>query len=347
MINYSNLLNREEININNIDKLNYINDKVILITGGVGSIGSEILRQLVKFNCKIIVYDNNECSYFYIKNELKSFDNITYILGDIMEYEKLENVFKTYNIDIVYHAAAYKHVPIMEDNEYESVRVNVIGTKNISDLSLKYKVKKFIYVSTDKAVNPTNVMGCCKRVSETYIKYLYHQSKTTEFITTRFGNVLGSSGSVIPAFIEAINQNKNLEITHKDITRYFMTIPEAAKLVLLSSCICNGDQTVLFDMGDPVKIYDLGKNILKHLNREDLSLVIVGLRPGEKMYEELSYTHETAQKVKYDKIIILQSDEVNYDTFINNYNKLISIKSNIDKKDIRVLLKTIVPEYNY
>jgi nucleoside-diphosphate-sugar epimerase/NDP-sugar pyrophosphorylase family protein len=339
------LLNREEININNINELNYLESKTILVTGGFGSIGSEIIRQLLNYNVKIIIYDNNECGYYNFKNEFKNYKNIIFILGCISNYNKVECLLSMYNIDIIYHVAAYKHVPILEENQYEAIKINVIGTKNIADLSLKYDIKKFIFISTDKAVNPTSVMGTSKRVSEMYIQYLWNKYKTTQFIITRFGNVLGSSGSVLPTFINNINNNINLELTDINITRYFMTISEAAKLVLLSSCICQDNKTVLFNMGEAIKIYDLAKNLLKMMKREDLSINIIGLRPGEKLYEELYYKNEIVLNTKYDKILLLKSNIIDNENFIENYNKLIQVKFN--DLNIKELLKKIVSDYNY
>ena len=345
-LQYSQLLNREEINIDNISELKYLNNKTILVTGGYGSIGSEIVRQLLNYNVKIIIYDNNECNYFYLQNELKYKKcNIEYILGCINDVEKLESVFLNNNVDVIYHVAAYKHVPILEENIYEAIKINVIGTKNIADLSLKHNIKKFIFISTDKAVNPSNVMGASKRTSEMYINYLWNKYKTTQFIITRFGNVLGSSGSVLPIFINNINNNFNLQLTDINITRYFMTIPEAAKLVLLSSCICENNNTVLFNMGEPIKLYDLAKNLLKMLKREDLSIDIIGLRPGEKLHEELYYKNEIVLNTKYDKILLLKSNIIDNENFIENYNKLIQVKNN--DLNIKELLKKIVSDYNY
>ncbi len=346
-INFSELLNREEINLDNINDLEYLTNKTIMVTGGYGSIGSEIVRQLIKFSVKkIIIYDNNECNFFYLKEELKN-NNIIYILGDINDNNKIEDVFINNIIDIVYHVAAYKHVPILEDNEYESIKVNINGTKIVADLSLKYNIKKFIFVSTDKAVNPTNVMGCCKRISEIYCNYLWNQYHRTEFITTRFGNVLGSSGSVIPSFIKNINNNQDLFITHKDITRYFMTIPEAAKLVILSSCIGKENNKLLFDMGEPVKIIDLANNLLNQFNIKNIKIKISNLRPGEKMYEELFYNKENLLKTNYNKILLLQSEQINFEEFIKNYNEILKIKFNENSKIIRNMLKKIVNEYNF
>ena len=345
-LDYRKLLNRKEITIDDLKEIDYLNNKNILVTGGFGSIGSEIVRKLLNYNVKIIIYDNNECNYYYLSKELCKYKNITYILGCINDFKKVEYIFLKNKIDLVYHAAAYKHVPIMEDNIYESVKTNIISVKNIADLSLKYNVKKFIYISTDKAVNPTNIMGCCKRISEIYISYLWDKYKTTHFITTRFGNVLGSSGSVIPIFLDRISNNNNIELTDMKITRYFMTISEAAKLVILSSCICIENNKVLFDMGSSIKIYDLAKNILKQLKREDLQIEIIGLRKGEKLYEELYYDNETIINTNYKKILLLKNNnKFDYINFLKTYNELINISFNTT--NIKHLLKKIVPEYKY
>ena len=266
-IDYNKLLGREEIILDINEDLNYLKHKKILITGGFGSIGYHVVKELIKFGFYyLIIYDNNECNYFYIQNELNN-ENIKYILGDIMDTDKIEDIFINNKIDIVYHVAAYKHVSLLEVNEYESVKINIFGTKNIADIALKYGTEKFIFISTDKAVNPSNVMGCCKRISEKYIEYLWNTYKKTKFITIRLGNVLGSSGSLIPKFIKMINNNeKILYVTHKEVTRYFITIFEAARLIILSSCIGDTNNKFLLDMGEPINIYDLTCNLLKYLN---------------------------------------------------------------------------------
>ena len=347
-IDYSKLLNREEIKIKDNINIEYLQDKKILVFGGFGSIGSEIVNQLLNLNVKIIVYDNNECNYFYFKNLWKEYENkINFVLGDIRDNKKLETIFSRYNIDIVYSVAAYKHVPILEDNEYESIMVNIYGIKKTADLSLKYKIKKYIFVSTDKAVNPTNIMGCCKRISELYMNYLWNKYKKTEFITTRFGNVLGSSGSLIPTILNCIEQNKNIELTHKDITRYFMSISEASKLVILSSCICKNNEKVLFDMGEPIKISDLIHNLLKLLNKTNTKINITGLRKGEKLYEDLYYQKEKIRKTDIEKIFLLETEEIDLENFIDKYNDLISINPDLNGYKIRKKLKNIVSEYNY
>lgn len=340
-INFKYLLNRDEIKIKNCEEIKNLVNKNILVTGGFGSIGSHIVKKLNKIGSNIIIYDNNECNYFNLKNELGD-KNIQYILGDINDFDKLETIFKNNKIDIIYHVAAYKHVSILEDNGYESVKVNIVGTKNIADLSIKYKISKFIFVSTDKAVNPTNIMGLCKRISELYINYLWENYKTTIFIITRFGNVLGSSGSIIPIFIKRINENKNLQITHKDITRYFMTINEASKIVIISSCICNENNIVIFDMGKPIKIYDLAIKLLNYLNIKNLNIEYIGLKKGEKIHEELYYKNEQIEKILYNKIIFLKNIKFDYNEFIKNYNILLNVTPFHSNNYIKELLNKII-----
>lgn len=357
-------INRKEICINNIDELDYLNNKTILVTGGTGSIGSEIVRQLLNYNVKIIIYDNSEYGLWKLERDIirkkkknynishhsnhlsKCLSKCFFILGDINNYNKLDNIFQDKNIDIVFHAAAYKHVPILEINEFESININVCGTKNIADLSLKYNISKFIFVSTDKAVHPSSIMGCSKRVCEKYINYLWNTkniSSKTSFITTRFGNVFGSSGSVLPCFIENINNNINLQVTDENVTRYFMTIPEAARLELLVACIGCDNNKFIFDMGEPINIYSLAKNILKYFNITDLSIDILGLRPGEKMHEELSYNTEDILECPFKNLLRFKTDELEPD-FIEKFNKLIKIQYK-DSNMIRTILKSIEPTY--
>ncbi len=352
-IDYNKLLNREPIDIDLSETKDFLNNKQILITGGCGSIGSEIVRQLVKLNINnLIIYDNNECGIFDFRNELRGAYNIgisthpiQYILGDIRDKLKLKEVFEQNNIAMVFHAAAYKHVPLMEFHPDESIKTNIIGTKNIADLSLEYNVDKFIMISTDKAVNPTNIMGASKRVSELYINSLNNKNSKCKFITTRFGNVLGSTGSVIPTFLKKINSNENLCLTHKDITRYFMTIPEAAQLVLHSSFLGNGGEILLFDMGDPVKIYDLAEKMIELYGNPDISINILNLRPGEKLYEELLCNGENIVPTENKKIMKLKHDEnIDYNLFFNIFEKIINFQfTNIS--ELKDLFKKIVPDY--
>lgn len=348
-IDYNKLLNREPIIVDNIKTYEYLKNKKILISGGCGSIGSEIVKQLLNLEINnLIVVDNSECGTFELKNEvIEKYKNnqVKFYLTDILDSHRLNQIFNSEKPEIIYHCAAYKHVPIMEENPWESIKVNIIGTKNIADISIKYNVNKFLMISTDKAVNPTNVMGASKRVSELYINNLNRQSNT-QFITTRFGNVLGSSGSVIPTFIKQINKYKKIDITHKDIIRYFMTIPEAAQLVLYASTIGKRGQILMFDMGEPVKIYDLAQNIIKNYTNNDIQINIIGLRAGEKLYEELLCNGENTLETdnKYIKIS-KHNEEIDYNIFLNNYNELIETYKYLNQTEIKNKLKELVPEY--
>jgi FlaA1/EpsC-like NDP-sugar epimerase len=348
-IDYNKLLNREPIIVNNIKTQEYLKNKKILISGGCGSIGSEIVKQLLYLEINnLIIVDNSECGIFELKNEVKEYfknNQVKFHLADILDSHRLDRIFINEKPEIIYHCAAYKHVPIMEDNPWESIKVNIMGTKNIADISIKYKVEKFLMISTDKAVNPTNVMGASKRVSEIYINNLNRQSDT-QFITTRFGNVLGSSGSVIPTFIKQINKYKKIDITHKDIIRYFMTIPEAAQLVLYASTIGRRGQILMFDMGEPVKIYDLAQNIIKNYTNNDIQINISGLRAGEKLYEELLCNGENTLGTDNEHIKISKHrDEIDYNLFLENYNSLIETYKYLNPIEIKTKLKKLVPEY--
>ena len=348
-IDYNKLLNREPILVDNIKTHKYLKNKKILISGGCGSIGSEIVKQLLYLEINnLIIVDNNECGIFELKNEVSErFKNnqVKFHLADILDSHRLDRIFNNERPEIIYHCAAYKHVPIMEDNPWESIKVNIMGTKNIAEISIKYNVAKFLMISTDKAVNPTNVMGASKRVSEIYINNLNKQSDT-QFITTRFGNVLGSSGSVIPTFIKQINKYRKIDITHKDIIRYFMTIPEAAQLVLYASTIGKRGQILMFDMGAPVRIYDLAQNIIKNYTNNDIEINIIGLRAGEKLYEELLCDGENTLETDNEHIKISKhNEEINYDEFLDNYNKLIETYKYLNPTEIKNRLKQLVTEY--
>ena len=342
-IDYDKLLGKKKFSPNYNSLVN-LKDKTILITGGVGSIGSEIVRHLVILNVKkIIVYDIYECGIFNLRNELNN-DNIIFKLGNILDKDRLENIFREYDISYIYHVAAYKHVPILESNIKEAIKNNVVGTKNIVDLSIKYKSDKIILVSTDKAVNPSSIMGMTKRICELYIKYCSMDSFTT-FITTRFGNVIGSSGSVIPTFINYLNEGINLKLTHKDITRYFMTIPEASYLVLISSLIAKNGQVLIFKMGDPIKIYDIATRLLDQLNIKNKKIDIIGLRPGEKMYEELFYENETLLPSINEKILLLKHNKLS-SNFIIKFNNLIKNYNSINNKELILVIKNIISNNN-
>jgi FlaA1/EpsC-like NDP-sugar epimerase len=273
-------------------------------------------------------------------------NNIIYILGDINDIQHLQRVYELNKPEIVYHCAAYKHVNIIEDNPNEAVRINIIGTKNVADLAINNNVKKFIMISTDKAVNPTSIMGVSKRIAELYVSYLNNKQNQTEFVITRFGNVLGSSGSVIPTFISNINKNEPIKITHPEIIRYFMTIPEAAKLILQASMIGKAGEILLFDMGKPVKIYDLAINMINLYSDKKIDIIFTSLGKGEKLYEELLCKDENIVPTDNEKIMKLKiSDNIDYNDFMNKFDELINV--NLSDEKIIILFKNIVVDYKY
>ncbi len=345
------LLERDAIQLDKDNIKNQFTNKTILITGAAGSIGSEIVRQVIKFNPKkIILLDQAESPLYEMEMEL--FDKYKeqqyeIVMGDIRNKERMENVFKTLNPEIIFHAAAYKHVPMMENNPSESILTNVLGTKNLADLSVQYKVEKFVMVSTDKAVNPTNVMGSSKRIAEIYTQSLGKKS-STKFITTRFGNVLGSNGSVIPRFRQQIENGGPITITHPEITRFFMTIPEACQLVLEAGAMGNGGEIFIFDMGESVKIVDLAKKMVKlsglTLNK-DIRIVYTGLRPGEKLYEELLTTEENTIPTHHKQILIAKVKEYDFDSTSKSISDLIQLFDKQDNNAIVKKMKELVPEY--
>lgn len=314
------LLGRKEIKPNQPLIQQALGGKRILVTGAAGSIGSEIVRQLTKYSPTIMLLDQAETPLFYIQNELNDdYPKLNKIItiASINDKKHLEEIFSLFQPQIVFHAAAYKHVPMMETSPYEATFTNVIGTKNVADLSMKYNAERFIMISTDKAVNPTNVMGATKRYAEMYVESLKNnKDNNTKFIITRFGNVLGSNGSVIPRFKQQIQQGGPLTVTHPEITRYFMTIPEASRLVLEAVTMGEGGEIFLFDMGKPVKIKDLAERMIKLSGLEpqkDIKIEYVGLRPGEKLYEELLTKKENILPTYHQKIFIAKTEEVNVD----------------------------------
>lgn len=348
-VNIEDLLERNPIKVENPILEKEFNQKTILITGAAGSIGSEIAKQISTYNSKhLILLDQAESDLYNLQQDFKhrKVENYSAILADIRNKNRMKIIFETFKIDIVFHAAAYKHVPLMENNPYEAASVNILGTKNIMDLSSKHSIDKFVMVSTDKAVNPTNVMGATKRVAEIYAKCLQEKSKT-KFIITRFGNVLGSNGSVIPLFKKQISHGGPITVTHKDITRYFMTIPEACQLVLEAGTMGNGGEIFVFDMGESVKIFDIAIKMIRLSGfkyPEDISIKIVGLRPGEKLYEELLSDKESTLPTYHDKIMIAKVKNLNNEKTlikINDFNNLNDFTNN----QIVTQLKTIVPEY--
>ena len=343
------LLDRVPINIKNNRISKELKDKVIVVTGGAGSIGSELVRQIANYEYKsLIVIDQAESALYDLQQELiqNGFHNFIPIVGDIRDKNRMSGLFQEHKPNMVFHAAAYKHVPLMEYNAYEAVKINVAGTKVIVDLSLDNNVDKFIFVSTDKAVNPTNVMGATKRIAEMYISCSQQQSKT-KFITTRFGNVLGSNGSVIPLFKKQIEKGGPLTVTHKDITRYFMTIPEAAQLVLEAGGMGQGGEIFIFDMGESVRIFNLAKNMIKLSGLrypEDIDIKITGLRPGEKLYEELLANGENTMPTYHKKIMISKSREFDFEDVRSKINELCVTNMFFNGNPV-ALMKAIVPEY--
>lgn len=345
------LLERDAIQLD-IDIIkNQLSNKTILVTGAAGSIGSEIVRQVIKFNPKkIILLDQAESPLYEMEMELHDkYKQQQYeiVMGDIRNKDRMENVFKTFAPNIVFHAAAYKHVPMMENNPSESIFTNVLGSKNLADLSVQYKVEKFVMVSTDKAVNPTNVMGASKRIAEIYTQSL-NKNATTKFITTRFGNVLGSNGSVIPRFRQQIETGGPVTITHPDITRFFMTIPEACQLVLEAGAMGKGGEIFIFDMGESVKIVDLAKKMIKLsglILDKDISIIYTGLRPGEKLYEELLANEENTIPTHHKQILIAKVKEYDFETISSSINELIHLFDQQNNKSIVKKMKELVPEF--
>lgn len=343
------LLNRVPINIKKSKVSDELKGQVIMVTGGAGSIGSEIVRQIANYDYKsLIIIDQAESDLYNLQQELKQngFHNFIPMVGDIRDKNRMNTFFQEYKPTIVFHAAAYKHVPLMEYNAYEAIKVNIAGTKMLVDLSLNYNVEKFVFVSTDKAVNPTNVMGATKRIAEMYISCM-HQENKTKFITTRFGNVLGSNGSVIPLFRKQIQNGGPLTVTHKDITRYFMTIPEASQLVLEAAAMGQGGEIFIFDMGKSVRIFDLAKNMIKLSGLrypEDIDIKVTGLRPGEKLYEELLASGENTLPTYHQKIMISKVRELNYAEVRSKVDEL-CVSNMFFNGDTVKLMKEIVPEY--
>ena len=332
-IKLEDLLGREEIKINTKEVLSFIEDKIIFVTGGGGSIGSELINQIAKYNPKkIINIEINENVSYLMELELKRkypFLDYRTEIASVRDFDKLDILFNKYKPDILFHAAAHKHVPLMENNPEEAIKNNIFGTKNIAECCLKYRLESVVLISTDKAVNPTNVMGATKRVCEMIFQKYSEKSSDTKFMAVRFGNVLGSNGSVIPIFSKLIEEGKNLTLTHKDIIRYFMTIPEAAQLVIEAAIIGKGGEILILDMGEPVKIYDLAKNMIK-LSGSTVGIDIVGLRPGEKLFEELLYDINSSEKTSNNKIYVTNMENEKVQVDIDNYYTILEklIKEN-------------------
>ena len=350
-IKIEDLLERESIKLDNINIVREVVDKTVMVTGAAGSIGSEISRQLIQYKpSKIILLDQAESPMYDLQFELRNnepykqyADHLEFIIANVKDKHRMEEIFAEHRPQIIYHAAAYKHVPFMEENPYESILVNVFGTKNVADLAIKYGAQKFVMISTDKAVNPTNVMGATKRMAEIYI-----QSRSTEqthFVTTRFGNVLGSNGSVIPLFKKQLEAGGPLTVTHKDIIRYFMTIPEACNLVLEAGAMGDGGDIFVFDMGSPVKIYDLAKKMIQLSGLKDIKIVETGLRPGEKLYEELLATKENNMPTYHPKIMRAQVRKYPLDAIDRAYEEMWQVLNTGNDMQMVGKMKQIVPEF--
>ena len=347
-----NLLERDEIILHDTKIKKLHSNKVILVTGAAGSIGGEIVNQIIKYNVKLLILiDQAETPlHSLILHILEKKPNIKIIdaIGDIKDKLFLESVFKKHTPEIAYHAAAYKHVPLMEQSPYQAVMTNVFGTKNLVDLSLKYKVEKFVMISTDKAVNPSNVMGASKRIAEMYVQNSFYQNNTTKFIITRFGNVLGSNGSVVPLFTKQVEEGGPITLTHPDIIRYFMTISEACQLVLEAGSMGQGGEIFIFDMGKPVKILDLAHKIIRlagFVPEKDIKIKYVGLRPGEKLYEELLTENAETLPTYNDKIMISKESLSSLLTINEKINKLETSCKLMNLEEIVANMKDIVPEF--
>ena len=341
-IKLEDLLGREEIKINTKEVFDFIQDKIVFVTGGGGSIGSELINQIAKYNPKKIVnIEINENASYLMELELKrKYPYLDYKteIASVRDLDKLDMLFDKYKPDILFHAAAHKHVPLMENNPEEAIKNNIFGTKNVAECCLKYKLESVVLISTDKAVNPTNVMGATKRGCEMIFQKYSEKDSNTKFMAVRFGNVLGSNGSVIPIFSKLIEEGKNLTLTHKDIIRYFMTIPEAAQLVIEAATIGKGGEILILDMGEPVKIYDLAKNMIK-LSGSNVGIDIVGLRPGEKLFEELLYDVNSSEKTSNNKIYITNMENEKVKVNIEDYYTV--LKNLIKENDIIGMRRTL------
>ncbi len=352
-IEIEDLLERDLIEIENNTIAGDLEDKTILVTGGAGSIGSEIVRQIAAFKPKLIVIlDQAESALHELELYLREhFPNLEFIteLANISNMYRLELLFDKYKFNLVYHAAAYKHVPLIERNPHEAIFVNILGTVNLSVLSVSHNIEKFVMVSTDKAVNPTNVMGASKRVAEMYVQSLQlKETLKTQFITTRFGNVLGSNGSVIPHFRRQIATGGPVTVTHRDIIRYFMTIPEACQLVLQAGTMGSGGEIYVFDMGEPIKILNMAEKMIRLSGLEpytDIDIQFTGLRPGEKLYEELLNDTSTTQPTHHPKIMITKVPTIPFDEINKKIKRLIKTATKHKDREVVILLKDLVPEY--
>ena len=345
------ILEREPIELDSKQIQKDLINKVILVTGAAGSIGSEIARQISQFYPKkVILIDQAESPIYDLELELKEnfpYLDIEVMLADITNYKRLDKIFQHAEPNLIYHAAAYKHVPLIEENVTEAVSTNVGGTRHLAELALQYNIDKFVFISTDKAVNPTNVMGASKRIAEIFVQSL-NQFNKTKFVTTRFGNVLGSNGSVMPRFKKQIENGGPITITHQEITRFFMTIPEACQLVLEAGSMGKGGEIFIFDMGESVKIQDLAKNMVKLYGLtvgKDIQIKYTGLRPGEKLYEELLTKKENTIPTYHPKIMIARIEEKNHSEVKGQVDRLLQVNRNMNHYEIVEQMKYIVPEF--
>ena len=350
-VNYEDLLGRDSVIIKNPELHEFIHDKVVMVTGGGGSIGSELCRQIVANEPKkLLIVDIYENSTYELEMELRRYypnADFEVLIASVRDYERLDTIFAKYRPDVVYHAAAHKHVPLMENSPNEAIKNNCLGTLNLAKVSDKYGVKRFVMISTDKAVRPTNVMGATKRICEMIVQ-TYNKRSDTEFVAVRFGNVLGSNGSVIPLFLKQIEAGGPVTLTHREITRFFMTIPEAVSLVLTAGLMAKGGEIFILDMGEPVKIYDLACNLIRMKGYEPekaIKIEVVGLRPGEKLYEELLMAEEGLQETENQKIHIGKPIDLDEEEFLAKLDRLIE-KAEDNMAGIRKDIKEICPTYN-
>ena len=354
-INVEELLGRDVIRFDNTNVKALVQDRICMVTGGGGSIGSELCRQIAKYKPKqLIIVDIYENNAYDIQQELiRDYGdklNLNTEIASVRDYQKMELLFEEYHPQLVFHAAAHKHVPLMETNPEEAVKNNIVGTYNVSALADLYKVEKFVLISTDKAVNPTNVMGATKRCCEMIVQDMAQKAKKTKFITVRFGNVLGSNGSVIPLFENQIAKGGPVTVTHPDIIRYFMTIPEAVSLILQAASEANGGEIFVLDMGEPVKILSLAENLIKMHGKKpykDIKIAFTGLRPGEKLYEELLMSEEGLTETSNKKIFIGKQIEVNEKELLNSLEVIRRLANANDKESVVALLQKIVPTFHH
>ena len=357
-IKIEDLLERDPIELDQEAISGQLNDKVVLITGACGSIGSELVRQVIKFYPRLVVLvDQSETPLYELQLELKEKSNYVdfkVAIADIRNYDRMEDIISTYRPEIIYHAAAYKHVPLMEENPNEAVCTNVGGTRNVADLAVKHHVDTFVFISTDKAVNPTNVMGASKRIAEIYVQSLNAELERrkgihhTRFITTRFGNVLGSNGSVLPRFRKQLESGGPITVTHPEISRYFMTIPESCQLILEAGMMGRGGEIYVFDMGESVKIVDLARKMTSLSGfkiGQDIQIVYTGLRPGEKIREELLNNKEKTLPTHHPKIMIGKVREYPFDLVEKETNEILQMPGNSKEREIVSKMKSIVPEF--